>query len=294
MRKINLDRDETLHNGTVGVIGDTLSEARTRRGVDLDQVHAATGIRPRYLRAIEQEDWDALPEEFYVRSFIRKYAQFLAVDPEPLVAEYRRQRGASGGPGDAPTSPFARTTSRRAEALRRRRARQGVYAWVGGIAVLVAVIVVIVLLASGGGGGKQGANGGAGGKGGAAKGAHGKGGGNGGAGKGAGGAKNGAGAKGAGKGSSVSLKIEPTAEVWACVLDGKGRRLLDGATLAAGETAGPFHARSYTAAFGNGAVEVFVDGARVKTPSTPSPMGFAVDSHGKLHEIPEGRRPSCE
>jgi cytoskeleton protein RodZ len=277
----------------VGVIGDTLSEARTRRGVDLDEVHAATGIRPRYLRAIEQEDWDALPEEFYARSFIRKYAVFVDVDPEPLVAEYRRQRGTTGGPGDAPTSPFARTSSRRAEALRRRRARQGVYAWLGGAAVVVAIVVVVILLVSGGGeeGAKEAGGGNA-----AGKGASGKGGGTAQGGKHAsGGANQGAGNGGAGGGAtSVSLKIEPTAEVWACVLDAKGKPLVDGATLAAGETTGPFHSRSYTAAFGNGAVEVFVDGKRAQTPTTPSPMGFSVDRHGKLREIPEGERPSCE
>jgi cytoskeleton protein RodZ len=285
-----------VHNGNVGVIGDTLSEARTRRGVDLDQVHAATGIRPRYLRAIEQEDWDALPEEFYARSFIRKYAAFLGVDPEPLVTDYRRQRGTSGGPGDAPTSPFARTTSRRAEALRRRRARQGVYAWLGGAAVVVAIVVVVILLVSGGGGEgtKEASGGGAAGKSGIGKeaaggnkGANGKGG----AGK---SAANGKEKAGGGSGSAVSLKIEPTAEVWACVLDAKGKPLVDGATLAAGETSGPFHSRSYTAAFGNGSIEVWIDGKRAKTPSTPSPMGFSVDRHGKLREIPEGERPSCE
>lgn len=263
----------------MGVIGDTLSEARTRRGVDLDEVHAATGIRPRYLRAIEQEDWDALPEEFYARSFIRKYAVFVDVDPEPLVAEYRRQRGTTGGLGDAPTSPFARTSSRRAEALRRRRARQGVYAWLGGAAVVVAIIVVIVLLASGGGEGAKEAGGG---DTNAPK-KHVQ-------------PRHDGQAKPPVKSSpqAVSLKIEPTAEVWTCVLDAKGRPLVDGATLAAGETAGPFHSRAYTAAFGNGSVEVFVDGRRAETPTTPSPMGFTIDHHGKLSEIPEGERPSCE
>jgi cytoskeleton protein RodZ len=291
----------------VGVIGDTLSEARTRRGVDLEEIQAATGIRPRYLRAIEQEDWDVLPEEFYARSFIRKYAVFLGVDPEPLVAEYRSQRGTTGSRG-APTSPFAgTTTSRRAEALRRRRARQGVYVWLGGAAALVVVVVVAILLASGGGGGgtKEASGGGP-----SGKGAGGKGGGKTSGAKGE--AGNGKGANGAGRGngqggpdgqreagtgasaSTVSLKIEPTAEVWACVLDAKGKPLVDGATLAAGETAGPFHSRSYTAAFGNGSVEVWIDGKRAQTPSTSSPMGFTVDRHGKLGQIPEGKRPSCE
>lgn len=281
----------------MGVIGDTLSEARTRRGVDLDEVHAATGIRPRYLRAIEQEDWDALPEEFYARSFIRKYAQFLEVEPEPLVDEYRRQRGTGGGRAGAPTTPFAgTTTSRRAEALRRRRARQGAYAWLGGAAVLVVIVVVAILLLSGGGEeGAQQASGGTGGKNGEGKSADGKGAAGGkqsSAGKKTEGGKAGNGAKGGTK--AVALKIEPTAEVWACVLDAKGKPLVDGATLTAGETSGPFHSRSYTAAFGNGSVEVWIDGKRAQTPSTPSPMGFTVDRHGKLREIPEGKRPSCE
>ena len=261
--------------------------------MDLEEVHAATGIRARYLRAIEEEDWEALPEDFYARSFIRKYAQFVGVDPEPLVEEFRRQTGTSGRGADAPTSPFAKTNSRKAEALRRRRARQGAYVWVAAGALAVAVIVAILLLLSSGGGeggskGSQKAGGNGNGKG--AKEAHG--------GKGKSGAKGRGGESSAShrlhKRTEVALAIEPTAEVWACVLDAEGKPLVDGQTLAAGETAGPFHARSYTAAFGNGSVAVKVDGKHVATPDTPSPMGFTVDNHGKLHDLPEGERPSCE
>ena len=52
--------------------------------------------------------------------------------------------------------------------------------------------------------------------------------------------------------TTVALEIEPTAEVWACVLDANGKPLVDGVTLAPGETVGPFHSKGYTAAFGNG------------------------------------------
>ncbi len=93
---------------------------------------------------------------------------------------------------------------------------------------------------------------------------------------------------------TVALTIEPTAEVWACVENASGKRLVDAQILSAGETVGPFRSRSYTAAFGNGSVAVRVDGKRVKTPSTSSPMGFSVDRTGKLHELPKGKRPSCE
>jgi hypothetical protein len=280
-----------LHNWNVGVIGDTLSEARTRRAVDLEEVESVTGIRTRYLRAIEQEDWDALPEEFYARSFIRKYARFVDVDPEPLVEEYRRQRGTAPGAGEAPTSPFARTTSRKAGALRRRRQRQAIYAWVGAAAVVVAIVAAIVLLVSGGGGSTEangGGNGNAGSKGGGKAGAKG------GAHKHTGGGVTGGTSHGTSKPAVVKLAIEPTAEVWACVLDAKGKPLVDGLTLAAGETVGPFSSRSYTAAFGNGSVTVSIDGKPAHTPSSPSPIGFTVDRHGKVHELPEGERPSCE
>ena len=277
----------------MGVIGDTLSEARTRRAVDLEEVHAATGIRPRYLEAIEQEDWDALPEEFYARAFIRKYAQFLEVDPEPLVEEYK-QRGGGEQRGEAPMSPFARTRSRRAEALRRRRKRQSVYAWVGAIGLLAAIVVAVVLLSSSGGedGGAKSGNGATGNATGKAAGAKG-------GGKGTkGGQKNGQGAN-AGGGTAkapqgVKLKIESTAEVWTCVVNAKGKPVVDGLTLAAGESVGPFRSRSFNAAFGNGSVHVLVDGKALETPETSSPMGFTVDAQGKVHELPEGRRPSCE
>jgi cytoskeleton protein RodZ len=267
----------------VGVIGDTLSEARTRRAVDLEEVHAATGIRPRYLEAIEQEDWDALPEEFYARAFIRKYARYVGVDPEPLVDEYKRQQG--GGPSGAggPTSPFARTGSRRADALRRRRKRQSVYTWIVAIGVLAGIVVGVVLLSSGGdegGGAKQ------------TKGATGN------------GDSKGKQQKKQSKAEppaqprstpkTVKLEVESTAEVWTCVVDAKGKALVDGVTLVAGESVGPFSSRSFTAAFGNGAVHVLVDGKRLKTPNTSSPMGISVDTQGRVHELPEGKRPSCE
>jgi cytoskeleton protein RodZ len=278
----------------VGVIGNTLAEARTRRGVDLDEVHAATGIRPRYLRAIEEEDWNALPEEFYARSFVRKYAEFLGVDPDPLVDEYRRQVGTSGSAG-APTSPFARTGSRRADALRRRRKRQAVYVWIGTGLLAAAIVVAIVLIASGGGdesgGGKNVAaqEGG-----GTKKKAAGKSGGQNGGGKNAGGGEAQRTSRRFFRPTTVALAIEPTAEVWACVLDAKGKPLVDGATLAPGESVGPFHSKGYTAAFGNGQVDVKVNGKHAATPETPSPMGFTITPSGKLHALPEGKRPSCE
>jgi hypothetical protein len=69
-------------------IGNTLREARLRRGLDFRQVETTTKIRGRYLRALEEEDFDALPAETYVRGFLRGYAEFLGLDGELYVDEY--------------------------------------------------------------------------------------------------------------------------------------------------------------------------------------------------------------
>src|SRR6187551_1559529 len=70
-------------------VGAILRKARNRRKVELSEVEAATRIRLRYLRAIEDEEWDVLPGGVYTRGFIRTYASFLGLDGERLVEDYR-------------------------------------------------------------------------------------------------------------------------------------------------------------------------------------------------------------
>src|SRR5436305_14483403 len=70
-------------------VGTILREARNRRKVELSEVEAATRIRFRYLRAIEDEEWDVLPGGVYTRGFIRTYASFLGLDGDRLVGDYR-------------------------------------------------------------------------------------------------------------------------------------------------------------------------------------------------------------
>ena len=69
-------------------IGNTLREARLRRTLDFRQVETFTKIRSRYLRALEEEDFDSLPAETYVRGFLRGYAEFLGLDGQLYVDEY--------------------------------------------------------------------------------------------------------------------------------------------------------------------------------------------------------------
>jgi cytoskeleton protein RodZ len=70
-------------------IGATLREARMRAKIDISEVEAETKIRAKYLRALENEEWDLLPGSTYVKSFLRTYAEALDLDAKLLVDEYK-------------------------------------------------------------------------------------------------------------------------------------------------------------------------------------------------------------
>jgi len=69
-------------------IGDSLREARTRRGLTAAEVHKAIRIRERYLTALEEERWDMLPGEAYTKGFLRTYAEFLGLNGQLYLDEY--------------------------------------------------------------------------------------------------------------------------------------------------------------------------------------------------------------
>src|SRR5947209_15787848 len=96
-------------------IGQSLREARMRARIDITEVERATKIRARYLRAIENEEWDLLPGPVYVKSFLRTYSDFLGLDSRMLVDEYKRR---NEGPSDHDARPIATRTRERERAAR--------------------------------------------------------------------------------------------------------------------------------------------------------------------------------
>jgi hypothetical protein len=69
-------------------IGNSLREARLRQGLDFPQVEQATKIRGKYLRALEEEQFETLPAQTYVKGFLRSYAEYLGLDGQLYVDEY--------------------------------------------------------------------------------------------------------------------------------------------------------------------------------------------------------------
>ena len=76
-----------MPGGTTG-IGPALREARTSRGISLDEASRETKIRPSYLQAMEIEEFDALQGEVYVRGFLRSYSSYLGLDPDKVLTAY--------------------------------------------------------------------------------------------------------------------------------------------------------------------------------------------------------------
>ena len=74
-------------------VGQTLREAREARGLTLHDIQEKTKIQPRYLMAIEEDRFDALPGHFYTRAFIRTYAEHIGIDPQPLLSELKEPEG---------------------------------------------------------------------------------------------------------------------------------------------------------------------------------------------------------
>jgi cytoskeletal protein RodZ len=69
-------------------IGNSLSEARLRQQLDFPEIEQATKIRGKYLRALEDEQFDVLPAQTYVKGFLRSYAEYLGLDGQLYVDEY--------------------------------------------------------------------------------------------------------------------------------------------------------------------------------------------------------------
>ena len=73
-------------------LGEELHAMRRRLAIPLDVVAQETKIQPRYLRAIEENDWETLPEPIYTRNFLRAYAQYLGADPEYFLSRFEQER----------------------------------------------------------------------------------------------------------------------------------------------------------------------------------------------------------
>ncbi|MBD8025698.1 DUF4115 domain-containing protein [Ureibacillus sp. Re31] len=72
-------------------LGTRLKEARLSKGYSLDDLQEITKIQKRYLVAIEEGNYSIMPGNFYVRAFIKQYAEAVGLEIEELLEEFKQE-----------------------------------------------------------------------------------------------------------------------------------------------------------------------------------------------------------
>jgi len=256
-------------------IGATLREARMRARIDISEIESETKIRAKYLRALENEEWNLLPGPTYVRTFLRTYAEALGLDARLMVEEYRLKHERVSEQELLPISPG---TARAARERRPKPPRFG-RRWVIGI-VVVALAAALFFLGRSGPKNepdsetlsvpatqraptarpKKPAR--------AVKRAR------------------------PGTARSVKLQILPTAPVYVCLVAAGGKRLLDGALLAPGTPRRTFRSRAFRITLGNGAASLRVNDRRRSIPDVSDGIGYRITRRG-VSRLSAAARPNC-
>ena len=250
-------------------IGERLREARMRQGRDITEVEAATKIRAKYLRALENDEFSMLPGTTYVKSFLRTYAEYLGLDAHLLVEEFRAQHEPRGEEEVPSFAPPTRTRPPQ----ERRVAGPGMaispgLLLAGGVLAVLLLLAIIGLASGGGGGGK----------------------------------KKPASTAGPPKGPAtahrsrpaapplapeVKLKVVPTETTYVCVDDGHGTKLFEG-TISTTQT---FRGKRLRINMGRSSANVFLNGKPVSFARTAAAVGLSFSRTGRVTPIPPLHRP---
>jgi cytoskeleton protein RodZ len=266
-------------------IGATLREARMRQRIDISEVESETKIRAKYLRALENEEWDLLPGPTYVKSFLRTYAEALGLDGKLLIEEYKLRHERLS---DVEMQPIRPPGAR--EPRRRRRAGSG-----RGWAVLAVVVLILGGLYAVGQIGNDG------------------------------GGDNTAsttpttttsttkttksrtsrsrrsGASSSSRSSKrkkskpklVRLRLVPTGPVYVCMKRAGGETVVDGRILQAGSRQPTYRSRRFRVVLGNSEVRLRVNGRTRSVPPTGGVLGYDITPPGRVRPLPAASRPRC-
>jgi len=259
-------------------IGSTLREARMRARIDISEVEARTKIRAKYLRAIENEEWDLLPGPVYIKSFLRTYGDYLGLDSRLLVDEFKRRYE---GPTDHEARPMTSIGRERERERERTRGPAGPvlppWAIIG--VVLVAVVVVLYVIGSSSGGGSK---------------------------------PNPTSASANGRHrhtrttthpsvtlpakpappAKARLQLVPTGTVYVCVEDRAGRKLIPGVIYTTAQTIPAVSAPQLFLTLGNASVRMTVNGKPYSVAPSATAIGLKVTPSG-VSSLAPGRAPTC-
>jgi transcriptional regulator with XRE-family HTH domain len=261
-------------------IGATLREARMRQRIDISEIESETKIRAKYLRALENEEWDLLPGPTYVKSFLRTYAEALGLDGKLLIEEYKLRHERLSDVEMQPIRPPGAREPRR----RRRGSGRGIAV----LAVIAAAIAGLYVLGSSGGddgtddaatttpakttttsrGSKR---------------------------------RSSSGSSSSSSSSKsrrrrprlVRLRLVPTGPVYVCLKRAGGETVVDGRILQAGSRQPTYRSRRFRLLLGNSEVRLRVNGRSRAVAPTGGVLGYEISPPGRVRPLPPASRPRC-
>jgi hypothetical protein len=251
-------------------IGATLREARMRARIDVSEVEAQTKIRAKYLRALENEEWDLLPGPTYVKSFLRTYAEALDLDAKLLVDEYKLRHERLSEVELQPINAAAPG--------RERRRRSGPVVPPGAFVVLIFAGLIVALYLLGSGGPDKPAT--------------------------ADRPTTSApaavqpaapppAAAAVPRKTTLRLQIIGTGPVNVCLKAAGGRTLVNGATLGAGDQTARFVSKRFRLTLGNNNAILRINGKDKRVKASPDPIGLSITPRGGRQSLPASKRPVC-
>jgi cytoskeleton protein RodZ len=249
-------------------IGEVLKRARSRQQVDISAVEDRTKIRTKYLRAMEQDEWDVLPSHAYAKGFLRTYASLLGLDADALVDEYRRQYEGPEAQGPYTFTEPVLEGRRPLGGGPSRGWRLAPFIVLGALAVLGIFLVLGLTGGDDGKGGKHGKQ---------HRHAH----------------------RHHHKGASqtppqsptdkVALRLEIHSPVQICLLGDSQQPLIDDQVLSAGVTEGTYNAGSFDLRFPSGydrsQFDLTLNDKRAKVPETQGPTAFKITPPDTVRQV---------
>jgi len=254
-------------------IGASLREARMRQRIDITEAEADTKIRGKYLRALENEEWALLPGPTFVKSFLRTYADYLGLDGRTLVEEFKLKYERPEMQAIVPPRPHEPGRRQRARSAGNGPAGRG-RLW---LVIALVAVVLIGLFAIGRGeddGGDRPAT--------TTEPRKPR----------SGGVPAQKERSGAPPAKIATLRIVPTGQVYACLRDASGRRLLDGVVLQPGEQTQTFRSRRLLLTLGNGDARLVVNGRSRAVPEVREGVGYEITPTA-VRRLSSDKRPDC-